>query len=458
MSTASAGATEAIRRRSRKAAGGRRLLQITLISLLIFPSYMVLAPVGHSGSVAQLLALALFALWAVSAILGLHQPAKFGHPGRPALFLLIVASCASYASLHAGLSGLSTVVGRSAADRWMLLLLAMAGICFVTTESLRTITDALAVIRWVIAGGTFCCIAAIGQFATHANPVTWLTPLMLGFIDTAEPSPFQVRGDFMRVWGTALHPIELGVISSMLLPLAVWRAIHDHNRGKMRKCLHWLAVVLFFLTIVMTVSRSGLISLAIAVVTLTPFLSRQNRKWLAFAIFATVAALYVVSPRLINTIIATASAGVLDDSVAYRADDYPLVVQLVTQRPWFGSGPGTWIPVASRDILDNGYLFMAVTTGVIGLVALLLYMVVPPLSALRVARGATTPELTQLAASAAAGGFIAAVATGTFDSLSFPTFALLSPFFVGLAGACWRIHTGQKESAVLRTAPARKAT
>ena len=36
----------------------------------------------------------------------------------------------------------------------------------------------------------------------------------------------------MRVAGTTLHPIELGVVSAMLLPLAIWRALYDGQGRK----------------------------------------------------------------------------------------------------------------------------------------------------------------------------------------------------------------------------------
>lgn len=431
----------------RKSPAPPLLLKVMLLSLFVFPSYMVLAPVGASGSLPQLLALGLFGLWALSSVLGQHQPLQFDHPGRSSMLFLLLVSLVSYALLYAGLSGASTEAGRSSADRWILLMLAMAGIAFVTTESLRTLPDVMNVVRWLLAGGVFCCLVAVVQFATHVNPVAWFTPLMAGFVENADTSPFQARGQFMRVSGTALHSIELGVVCSMLLPLAVWRALYDRATKKTTKMVHWMAVGLFILANAMTVSRSGLIGLIIALGTIIPFLSILARKWITFIIPIGVATLYVASPELVLTIFSTAIAGDSDSSIVYRTDDYPMVLRLLSERPLFGSGPGTWMPALQKDILDNGYLYIIVTLGASGLIALLAYMLRPLLAAFSAAKAATAPEMKLLAASAAAACLIATVATGTFDSFSFPTFALLSPFFVGLSGACWLMVRRNENSA-----------
>ena len=102
---------------ARTGSGPPWLLKATMFSVMLFPPYMVLEPVGASGSLPQLLALGLFGLWAASSVLALHDPVSFRHPGRAAVLAFLLASCLSYAHLFAGLSGASTVEGRAAADR-----------------------------------------------------------------------------------------------------------------------------------------------------------------------------------------------------------------------------------------------------------------------------------------------------------------------------------------------------
>lgn len=424
------------------------ILRITAFTVMAVPPYLVLESVGASGSLPQLLALGLFGLWAVSTLLGLHDPVGFRHPGRAAVLLFVIASCVSYAHLFAGLSGASTVMGRAAADRWMLLVLAAAGIAFVTTETVRTLDDAMVLVRWLLAGGAVCCAAALIQFTTHTNPVEWLKVAMVGFTDNNAGTAFQPRSALMRVSGTTMHPIELGVVSAMLLPLGVWRALYD-RRGT--AWLRWGTVALLAIANALTVSRSGLIGLAIALVIAVPFLPRIARQWAAVVVPLGVAGLFIAVPGLISTLFNTSTAGTSDLSVTYRTDDYPLALRMVADRPWFGSGPGTWIPAQAKDIFDNEYLLVAVTMGVIGLIGLLAYLVVPALAALTAARNAQGQELKLLAAAAAAAGLIATVASGTFDSLSFGVFALLCPFFIGLSGTAWLMVKNQLDLA--RKAP-----
>jgi O-antigen ligase len=245
---------------------------------------------------------------------------------------------------------------------------------------------------------------------------------------------------FMRVAGTTMHPIELGVVSSMLLPLSVWRAIYD-DRGSTK--LHWATVALFVSANAMTVSRSALIGLVIAVALTVPFLPRLVRRWSAIAIPLGVAMLFLTVPGLLTTMTAITTAGNADSSITYRTNDYPLALRLIAERPWFGIGPGTWIPTRPVDNFDNEYLLVAVTMGVVGLVAFLAYLLVPVLASITAAWYAKGNELKLLAASAAAAALTAAVTSGTFDSMSFPVFALLLPFFIGLSGACWLIVKSQ---------------
>jgi len=426
----------------RRPQGPPWLLKATLFSTLAFPPYMVLEPIGASSSLAQLLALGLFGLWALSSLLGLHDPVAFRHPGRAAVLALLLASCLSYAHLFAGLSGASTIAGRAAADRWMLLMIAAAGIAFVTTDGVRTVKDAMAAVRWVLAGGAVCSAAALIQFTTHVNPVEWISALMVGFAENGDFDAFQARGALMRVAGTTLHPIELGVVSAMLLPLAIWRAFYD-KQG--RKPLHWAAVGLFVLANALTVSRSALLALVIALAVTIPFLPRLARQWATVIVPLGAAGLFIAVPGLISTLFNAATAGSSDPSITYRTEDYPLALRLVADRPWLGTGPGTWIPTNALDIFDNEYLLTAVTMGVVGLVGLIAYLVVPALAALAAARNAEGAELKLLAASAAAAGLVAMVTSGTFDSMSFPVFALLYPFFIGLSGASWLMVKRQTE-------------
>jgi O-antigen ligase len=420
------------------------LLRILLLATLVVPSYMVLPALGASGSVGQILAVGVFLLWIVASGFGLHDPMFYGHPGRAALLFWILASCTSYAAMFAGFSGGNDEAGRAAADRWLILVAAGAGVTLLTTESVRSIEALKSLTRWVMAGAAFCCLVALTQFALRVNPMEWVAALMVGFRDNGSGTAFQSREAFMRVAGTTMHPIELGVICSMLLPLSIWWAIYDHTA---RKWVRMLVPVLLFVGNVITVSRTGLIGLVIAAAVLIPYLPVLARRWAIIAVPFGIASLFLVVPGMISTFFSSATAGSSDASITYRTDDYPLAWQLFFERPWLGLGPGTWMPADAKDIFDNQYLLTVATMGGVGLAALLAYFLAPFFASLTAAHHAATAEIRVLGGAVGAAMLVAAVSAGTFDALSFQTFALICPFFVGLSGVVWLLVKQQLSAA-----------
>lgn len=410
------------------------LLKITMVAIMVLPAYMVVGPVGASGSVGHLLALAVISFWVASVAFGLHDPLAFGHPGRAMMLFWVMASCASYVALFAGFSGGSDSVQRAAADRWLLLVFAGAGITLVTTETARSLQGLRSIVRWVMAGAVFCCVVAAVQFILKVDPMTWVSSIMVGFQNNGSGTIFQGRGSFSRVAGSTMHPIELGVICSMLLPLSLWWAIYDTWA---RRLFRIGAPVLLFTGNIMTVSRTGMIGLAVAALIVIPFLPRTAKQWAIVVVPFGFTALFLMVPGMVSTLFTSATAGSSDTSITYRTDDYPLAWRLFFDHPLLGLGPGAWLPIDPKNNFDNQYLLTVVTLGCVGLVAFLLYLLVPAFSALMAARRVNSAELRLLGGSVAAAMFVAAVSAGTFDAMSFQTFALICPFFVGLGGAVW---------------------
>lgn len=414
--------------------GRTGMLKLTMLAVLVLPSYMVIGTIGASGSAAQLLAMGLFLLWGASSLFGLHDPLPFGHPGRAATLIWVLASTASYAAMFAGFSGSTDIAGRAAADRWLLLVMAGAGITFFTTESIRTIGVLKSVVRWVMAGSAFCSLVALIQFVLEINPMIWIGSMMAGFQDNGSGNAFQSRDTFMRVSGTTMHPIELAVVSSMLLPLAIWWGLFD---DKARPWMRFGVPVMLFAANVITVSRTGMLGLAVSAVIFIPYLPKLAKQWSVVVMPAGAAILFLTVPGMIGTLFSSATAGSTDSSITFRTDDYPLAWQLFFARPFFGLGPGSWMPENMKNIFDNQYLLTVTTMGGVGLVALLVYLLAPFFAALTAAHHATNQETRTLGGAIAAAMVVAAVSAGTFDAMSFQTFALICPFFIGLGGVLW---------------------
>ena len=410
------------------------LLRVTAFSIFFFPASMVIEDIGAAGTVQMILSGLLFAFWLASWVWRLHDPVRVRHPGRLAGGVFVLGVIASYVSLNGGWSGDATVGGLAAADRWLILAFASLGLILVAAESVTSMADVLQVLRWLLAGAFFCCIVGVVQFTLHENPMEWVKLAMPGFTYNGGDTPFQARGNLTRVAGSTFHSIEFGVVSAMLLPLSIWRALYD-PRGAV--WFHWLQTGLLVFAVAATVSRSGTLASVVAIAVLLPFLPRLARQWTLATLPFVVIGLFLAVPGFVGTITDALGADTSDPSIATRVNNYPRVARLIDERPWFGVGPGNYTVRSALEILDNQYLNSIVSMGVIGLLCVFIYLTLPAVAALHSARHAVSPALRCLAGASAAGLAVAAVCSVTFDSLSFPTFALTYPLLVGLSGAVW---------------------
>ena len=410
------------------------LLRVTAFSLFFFPSSMIIKDIGAAGTVPMMLSCLLFVFWFASWIWRLHDPVRIRYPGRLAGGVFVLGIIASYIALYGGWTGEASTGGLAAADRWLILAFASLGLIIVAAESVRSMADMMQLVRWLLAGAFFCGLVGLVQFTLRVNPMEWVQLAMPGFTYNGGDTPFQSRGNLVRVAGSTFHSIEFGVVSAMLLPLSIWRALFDPHGWRW---FHWLQTGLLVFAVAATVSRSGTLAAIIAVAVLLPFLPRVARNRTLAALPFVVVALFIAVPGFVGTLTEALGADTSDPSIATRVNNYPRVAQMIDARPWFGVGPGNYTPNGALEILDNQYLNSIVSMGIVGLVCVFIYLVLPGVAALHSARHAISPALRCLAGASAAGLAVAAICSVTFDSLSFPTFALSYPLLVGLSGAIW---------------------
>jgi O-antigen ligase len=275
------------------------------------------------------------------------------------------------------------------------------------------------------------------QFKGHLDLTTYLK--IPGFTTNAVAAIDAVivaRGAQSRVPGTGIDPIEMGVAMSMLLALAIYMMIYDTGRPKWQRVV---PVLLIAVAVTASVSRSAVIAVLIAVggliISFPP--TRRLKGLAAFPIALGVIAL--AAPGLIGTLANFFVAAPTDPSVTHRTNNYPYVLQLVKEAPWLGQGGGTYQPAFNTNILDNEYLTLVIELGLLGLAALIFYLLWPAVCAF-VARGRTAnPELRDLCAALGAAELAAVATSATFDSLSFPMFYSIQALIVGLIGAVWLI-------------------
>jgi hypothetical protein len=408
------------------------LLQVFALTVMVIPSDTVIVVIGAGGYPAGLVGLFAFAVFVAATVLGLHNPLQERHPVRSVICLLWIAALASYVLMDR--STLS-VVQLAAADRLLMQLAVMTGIAFVAAECLRSLPELRRVLRALVWGGAFCGVVAALQFWASLDIAPYLRELP-GFSLNFENAGILDRGALNRVAGTAIHPIELGVVAGMLLPLAIYLAMYDTERSPRGR---WAPVVLIGIAIPASVSRSAILSFVVALAVLVALMPARQRLVGLCGLPLALCAVFMSAPGVIGTLATFFRAGSSDPSIATRLDDYPLAERLVAEAPWFGHGPGTYIAENILDVFDNQYLKTAVELGLVGLVALVAYLALPVIFALIARAHSRDPELRMLCAALAGTALAATVCSFTFDSLSYPMFANVGALVAGLIGACWRL-------------------
>jgi hypothetical protein len=412
-----------------------RLLQIFALTVMIFPSSYVIKAVGAGGYVAALVSYCLFLAWIAAMLFGQHNPFEYHYPVRIALCSMWLVSLTSYVLIDRTVMTTTELTG---ANRWLLQLIGVSGVILVSAECLRTEEDIRRVLRAMAWGGAFCGIVSALQFWATLDITPYLLKVLPGFTinqATAAYSAIGIRDGVHRVAGTAIDPIELGVVAGMLLPLAVYLALHDLERSKLRR---WAPVVCIAFAVPASVSRSAILAAGLSLGVMFVLMPPAWRLTGIAAAVLGIVGIFMTAHGLLGTLKAYFLAGTADNSIAHRVSEYPYVEKLVREAPWFGQGGGTYI-VQEVHILDNEYLTTTIELGLVGLAALIFYLFWPAVAAL-VARSRTTdPAIRDLCSALGGAELAAVVCSATFDSLSFPMFISIQALVAGLIGAVWML-------------------
>jgi hypothetical protein len=418
------------------------ILQLFALTVMVIPSDTVIGAIGAQGYVAGLVGM--FAFAAYLAVIGFasHDPVRHRHPIWIVLCLFWISVLASYVAMD---RALLTASEATAADRLILQLAVITGVALIAAEFLTSLQDVRRVLRALIWGGAFCGLVAALQYWISLDITPTLRDLP-GFSINYDNPAIVDRAALNRVSGTSITAIELGVVSGMLLPLAILLAIYDTDRPAWRR---WAPVALIALAIPTSVSRSGVISVVVALAVLVVLMPARQRL-VAFCVAPlALAAVFMSAPGVIGTLSTFFGAGTNDNSVQARLYDYPEVERLVDQAPWLGHGGGTYLPDNLMLILDNQFLKTAIELGLIGVVVLAAFFLIPLISALVARRRSGDAELRLLCAALAGAALAAGVCSLTFDSLSFPMFANVYALVIGLIGACWRLAAAESATSDL---------
>lgn len=420
--------------------------------LLIIPSRLVVPQIGSPGTPANLFAILGLLVWLCMTVGGLN-PVRGLTVTRVTLSLFIITVLVSFVSgnlagwtqpadIHQTSDSLwqsvtmqqLNVVLISAGDRGLLALAGWAGVMLMTSESPRRWADLEKIVAWVVGFGTMIAALGIYQYFTGANVASWFD--IPGLSTLREQVTF-TRSDVNRVVVTAAHPIELGVVSAAIFPLALHRSLHAG-----RKLLPWLQTVMILVVLLMSVSRSAIVVLAVAMVVLIAGWPTRWRFWALVITPVAAVVLRAALPGLLGTIRALFTNLENDPSIAGRTEDYAIVSRMVLEHPFFGQGLFTWVPFYFRTI-DNQALMFALELGLVGS-AIFVIMVGSHLLGALLARTRTPDQRSRhlaLTVVAATAGLLASYLT--FDAISFRMAAGMTFLLLGMAGAVWDLTREQ---------------
>lgn len=404
-------------------------LTLYVLLLLFIPSRFVVDPLGSAGAPSMLFGLASLVLWALLFVGGMRRASPGAQPVRIALGVLVLCVGISYVLAMARPMSPDEV---SPADVAVLALASWSGTLLLTHDTISS-RSRLDTLLWRIAVcGALIALLGIVQVLTRE---LWVDQLTLPGLTSSPGYGLSTRGGFPRPSGTSTHPIEYGVILAMLLPIALHVGFHHTDRGAI---VRWLPAIPIVAIIPLTSSRSAYLGACIAVAVCMIGWNRRQRLLVLAVALAGLLAMLVVTPSLLRSITGLFTGAADDPSITSRTDSFALAGEFIARSPLFGRGLGTFLP--KYRILDNQYLLLLVTVGIVGTLAFLVLGVtaVVLLARLRrMARQDSTRALAMALAAAVTAGFACLF---MFDAFAFPMTTGTLFLILGLGGALRRLE------------------
>jgi O-antigen ligase len=401
-----------------------------LVLLLLIPSNLVFAPMGGVGTPANIVALGILLWYVVSWIVGRVVPSGAGRPVRISMFIFALAVLASFV---AAMTRSITELEILSADRGLILIVAFAALVVVASQTIVSYERLDTLLRRAVALGSVVAAIGIAEFYTGLNITNYIH--IPGLSPAVDVNTLLSRNGFNRPSSTATQPIEFGVVMAMLLPFALQQAFDPTRIGRFRK---WAPVLLLFFAIPMSLSRSGIVGLAIALLWIIPTWPPPRRKPAWVVLLIGIASLKVVAPGLIGTFLeyfgGLSGSSNSDVSISTRTADYAAAFRYIAERPLFGRGFSTFLPELYR-YTDNTYLLGLVEFGIVGVLSLLIVYFAGIHCAAAGRRLTQDQRQRELGQALTASIMVAVVSSATFDALTFPMFSGLLFLIIGCAGA-----------------------
>ena len=412
-------------------------LTIYLALLLFIPASLTFAPLGGTGTPAVVWSL-IIALWYLASWMVGTAPLPGG--GKPVVRATLALFLAVLASFVAGMTRDITPVEVLAADRGLVSVTAWTGLILAICWSVASYERLDTLLRRAVILASIVAAIGILEFYTGINVTNYIH--IPGLSAAVSQTTLESRAMFNRPSSTGTDPIELSVVMALLLPFSLHQALDSGRAGMLRR---WLPVALITFTILITLSRSGILAAAAGLLVLAPAWRLRRIAALALVLPIGIFAAWTVTPGLIGTLrgLFLSWFSGADPSAQSRAIAISEDWVYISARPIFGRGYDTFLPQV-YGFTDNMYLQIVIGTGVVGLAALVFLYLAGVYCSLAGRHFAHDERQRGFGQAIAASLVAAAVASATFDSLGFAMYAGLLMLILGTAGAYYSLMRKDK--------------
>jgi hypothetical protein len=421
------------------------LVTTVILVLLLIPirRYSFISGLPFNLEIYRLLLFILAAIWVASLLIDPAVRLRRSILDFPFLllgfvYLLSLVACGSRLS-EPGLT--------SAAVKQVSVFLGFLLLYFVITSVVVRFEHVEALLGVLVGGGAVVAFFSLLEARTQWNAFDHLATL-LPFLQRSDQltAAALARGGHQRVVASAEHPIALSAVLVMLVPLGAYLAERTQRKR------WWAATLLLLGAALGTLSRTGVVMIAVIVIVMTVLrpsetraLFRRTRKF----ILPLIVAVHFALPGTIGTfnelffanggVVAQQSGGQVGSG---RVASFGPGMQVVGQHPLFGVGYGTRItdgesPYKNSFITDDGWLSTAMEAGLLAVLAWLGIFISFLVRLGRAAKRDRTARGRLLAACAASATSFA-LGMATYDALSFLQATFVLFIILGLGAAAYR--------------------
>jgi hypothetical protein len=404
------------------------MLTVYLVLLLAIPSGVVISALGSLGRPSLIWGLVLLSWWIVDRLQA--QPRDTRTVSQPVRFAFVVFLMIILVSFAAAMLRGQPDDQVSPAFTALVRVLSWAGVLLVAIDGIRTMPDLARMARRIGIGAGLLAALGLTQFLTGQALVDFFGSIP----GLTLAGGLGERAGVIRSSGTAIHPLEYATALNAALPLVIAAAVSNGFRSRQsgRALWWWLPVCLISISSLVAVSRSAIIGLAVAVISMIPTLPGRLR--LGAIAVGSVLALAVLAavPGLLSTTVQLFTGAADDPSTQSRTNALERVPEFMSTSPLVGSGFGLFLP--RYYIFDNQWVLVAIELGILGVIGFAGIFVAGIWSA-RQARWSESADLRLLGYSLAASLFNVAILFAFFDGLSFPIAGGMLFLLAGLCGS-----------------------